>query len=175
MSCTFTACLQISWFVPGLLDGHLVSQHIGLSLDPLMRVKNEKLTQRNYFIFIFHLIFIVFFPLPFSPLILPSSSHHHTVVLSMSSFSVLMNPSTLQSLPSTSCHLLSICESPSVLLVSSVCSLDSTYQWNHRTFVFPWLAYFTYIIFSRSTYTVEKGKFFFIFYSQVAFHCVNVP
>ena len=34
-------------------------------------------------------------------------------------------------------------ESVSVLLVSSVCLLDSTHEWNHVVYVFLWLAYFT--------------------------------
>ena len=31
----------------------------------------------------------------------------------------------------------------SLLLISSVSSLDSTNEWNHTVFVFLWLAYFT--------------------------------
>ena len=31
----------------------------------------------------------------------------------------------------------------SILLVCSVCSLGSTYEWNHMVIVFVWLAYFT--------------------------------
>ena len=41
-----------------------------------------------------------------------------------------------------SCHL-ALYGPVSILLVSSVCSLDSIYEWNHMLFVFLWLAYFT--------------------------------
>ena len=62
----------------------------------------------------------------------------------------------------TSCHLLSIYESVFVLLVSSVCSLDSTYKWNHMIFVLLWLTSLS-ILFSRSNHTVAKGKMFYFF------------
>ena len=39
--------------------------------------------------------------------------------------------------------LLSIHESVSILLVTSVCSLDSTYERNQMVLVFLWVAYFT--------------------------------
>ena len=60
--------------------------------------------------------------------------------------------------------LLSIYVSVSILLVSSVCPLTSTYEWNHMVFVFLWLDNFTYcsIMFSRSMYAVAKGKIFLL-------------
>ena len=70
---------------------------------------------------------------------------HRTVVLAQEfvlSFSLLVNLSAprlqpwhlLQPQPAVT--LSCICESVSVLLVSSVWSLDSTYQWNHTVSVF---------------------------------------
>ena len=48
-------------------------------------------------------------------------------------------PSPLTQPPPTAVSLLSIYESVSILLVSSFCSLDSTYEWNHVVLVFLWL------------------------------------
>ena len=46
------------------------------------------------------------------------------------------------SFPSYSCKsVLCIYESISLLCVSSVCSLGSTYKWNHMVLVFLWLPY----------------------------------
>ena len=90
-------------------------------------------------------IFPAFFPLPFSPHYPTPPSDHHPVVHVHESFALFAQ--SLHSLtcptPHHSCHLLSISESVSLLLVSSVCSLDSTNEWNHMVFVFLWLAYFT--------------------------------
>ena len=36
-------------------------------------------------------------------------------------------------------------DSVSILLISSVCSLDPTNEWNHMVLVFLWLAYFTWL------------------------------
>ena len=86
---------------------------------------------------------LVFFPLPFIPFIRPSPSNYHSVVhvhesffLFAQSFHPLMTP------PLAVC-LFSLCESVPIFLVSSVCSLDSTYECNHMLFVFLWLFYFT--------------------------------
>ena len=73
----------------------------------------------------------------------PHLGDHHTVVHvhEFFPFSLLLNPSTPYTQPHpTAVSLLSIYESVSLLLVSSVCSLDSTYEWNHMVFVFLWLA-----------------------------------
>ena len=61
------------------------------------------------------------------PLNLPPLSNHHTVFHVYESFSILLNPST-PNLPPTAVILLSICEPVSILLISSVCLLDSTYE-----------------------------------------------
>ena len=88
---------------------------------------------------IFYLIFIVFFPLPF---FISFVVHvHESLFLFAQSLHPLISPSP----PAVICCL--IYESVSVLLVSSVCSLDSTYEWNHMEFVFLWLAYPFYHLF----------------------------
>ena len=96
------------------------------------------------FYFICYLIFIVIFPLPFSPLIPLSHHNYHTVVhvpesffLFAQSFHLFTSPRPLAVI------LLSIYGSVPIFLVSSICSLDSTYDWDHTVFVFLWLAYFT--------------------------------
>ena len=115
--------LQV-WFE----SGHLCKQPINVSL--------------SFFLIFLNLIFIIFFPLPFSPLMSPSPISHHIIVL-VRLISFLLNASTHWTPHPTSCQLLLIYESVSVLLVSSICSLDSMYEWNHMVFVFLWLAYFT--------------------------------
>ena len=53
----------------------------------------------------FYLVFIVFFPLPFTPLTPPPPSNHHTVVHVHESFFLFSSiPLPLTSHPSTSCH-----------------------------------------------------------------------
>ena len=58
-------------------------------------------------------------------------------------------------------------ESVSVLLVNAVCSLDSTYKWNHMVFVFLWhISLIT--MFSRSNHAVSNGKFsYFLWPSSI--------
>ena len=90
-----------------------------------------------------HLIFIVFSPLPFSPLMPPNPQQSPLccpcpwVLLPFCSIPLPPN------LSPTNCHLLSIYESVPIFRVSSVWPLDSTYEWNHMVFVFLCLAYFT--------------------------------
>ena len=89
--------------------------------------------------FYFYFIFPITFQSPYAPL--PPTI---TTLLSMtiSTFSFLVNPSTPYP-PYPSCHpALHLWVCP-ILLVSSVCSLYSTYKWNHMLFVFFRLAYFT--------------------------------
>ena len=78
------------------------------------------------------------FPLPFSPLHPLRPSNQHTVVL-VHEFFFLFAQSlhSLTTPSSTSCNLLSISESVSVLLVSSVCSLDSTYAVSYTHLTLP--------------------------------------
>ena len=61
---------------------------------------------------------------------------------SFSFFSFLLNPSTLLPWPRAVC-LVSIYDSVSILLVSSVCSLNYIYRFNHIVLVFLWLDSFT--------------------------------
>ena len=73
-----------------------------------------------YRVFFFFLSLFTFFPLPFSPLYSPITLS----IMSMSPFSLLLDPST-PNLPHRFVIIL-LTMSLSVLLVSSVCSLDST-------------------------------------------------
>ena len=101
-----------------------------------------------------------FFPLPFSPLIPPCPHHHHTVVhvhMSFSLFAQSLHPLTF---PHLSCHP-ALYESVSILLLSSICSLDSTYEWNRMSFS-DWFISLS-IMFSRSIQAITKGKIFFSF------------
>ena len=86
-----------------------------------------------FFLFLNNKLYFFYYHL--SPLYLPSPTI--TTLLSMSIF--------LNSLPSPFSgvvSLLSVYESISILLVSTVCSLDSTYEWHYMVFVFLWLANF---------------------------------
>ena len=60
-------------------------------------------------------------------------------------------------------NLLSMYESVSIMLVSFVCSLGSTYEWNHRVFVFLWHAYSLSIMFSRSIHAIARDKIVLFF------------
>ena len=62
--------------------------------------------------------------------------------------------------PYTSCHSalhLWVCTH---FPCQSVCSLNSTHEWNHMVFVFLWLISLS-IMFSRSIHTISEGKIFF--------------
>ena len=91
-----------------------------------------------------------------------SRSNHHTVVCVHEFFSFLLfssippppHPPTHPSHPN-SISLLSFSESVSILLISSFCSLDFTYEWNHVAFVFLWLC------------VRFLGRFFFFFFPVV--------
>ena len=87
------------------------------------------------------LIFIVFFHCHLVPLYnLPQSPHCCPSSLVLFPFcSIPPSPH----LPTIAVILLSIYESLSIFFVSSVCSSDSTYKWNHMAFVFLWKAHFT--------------------------------
>ena len=101
-----------------------------------------------------------FFPLLFILLISPFRHNHHTVVYVYQSLSFLLDTATTYP-PSPK---LSVCyESVSVLLVSSVCSLDSYMSeiiW-YLSF-FDWLISFS-IMFSSFIHTVTKDNIFFFF------------
>ena len=76
-----------------------------------------------------------------------SPSNHRTMArvheffLSLVCSIPLSHHSVPQPVTPTAVSMLSICES--VSFVSSVCSLDPTYEWNRRVLVFLWLANFT--------------------------------
>ena len=95
----------------------------------------------NFYLFIFSCIFPLSFicTVPSSPSTHPSlPSNHHTVVhiheFFLSFFPSIPLPASIPSPRVIS--LLSIYESVSILLISSVCLLDSTYEGNHMVFVF---------------------------------------
>ena len=113
-------------------------------LIPIIHFNKSKLLNFIPLSHSFFKIFLLFyFPLSFSPLIIPSPLQSpHCCPCPWVFF-----PFT-QSLHSLACppfavSLLSIYESVSILLATSVCSLDSTHKWNHMVFTFIWLAYFT--------------------------------
>ena len=84
---------------------------------------------------------ITYLPLPSS--LNPSPGNLHTVVHVHESSYCFLKPSTPPTPIARAVILFCIYETFSVLHVSSDCSLDSTYQWNHVVFIILWLAYFT--------------------------------
>ena len=119
----------------------------------------------NYFLFIWSLLYFFHYHLvslyPCPPAIPTLLS------MSVSPFSFLLNPSTRLPPSPTICHLLSIYESVPIFLVSSVCSLDSTYEWIIWYLSFSdWLISLS-IMFSRTIHTVAKGKIFFLWLSSI--------
>ena len=109
---------------------------------------------------------VALFPLPCSLHIPLSQQSPHCCPCPWVLFPFLFNPST-PSPPLLNCHLLSIYESVPIFLVSSVCSLDSTYYeiiW--YLFFSDWLISLS-IMFLRSIHTVAKGKFSFLWLSSV--------
>ena len=103
----------------------------------------------HYFFFFINLdVFLFFkfslyyiFPLSFSPfisLLPPAINHCCSCPWALFPFHSIPPPPNHPLPAAVICSLW-----VSVLIVSSVCSLDSTYEWNHMVFVFLWLAYFT--------------------------------
>ena len=91
------------------------------------------------------LLFLLYFlALPFNTLILPPPQSPHCYpcpwVLS-SLYSIPLSPNLPPLAIAVILH--SMYESVYVWLVRLICSLDSTYEWNHLVFVFLWLGYFT--------------------------------
>ena len=85
-------------------------------------------------------------PLPSSTTSQPSSPSNHCCLcpwVFLFCFPFLLNPSTpvLPARNPTS-YQPALYKSVSILLVSSFCSSDFTYEWNHIVLVFLWLAYF---------------------------------
>ena len=78
-----------------------------------------------------------------------------------------------QSLPAPN-SLLSICEFVTILLISS---LDSPYEWvkSYGTYLSLTVLFHLELCYPGPSILVQKGKIFFIFYSWVVFHCVNIP
>ena len=105
--------------------------------------QKQLIRSTKYLIFfkIFKFLLYFFSFTVFSPKTHPRSNHHIPVHIH-ESFSLLLNPFTLSPPPPTICHPAHY-QSVPIFLVSSVCSLDFTYEWNPFLFVFLWLAYFT--------------------------------
>ena len=80
----------------------------------------------------------------FLPLLDPNNPHTVVRVQEFVFFCCLMLPPSNSTLPelSTCCLYLWVCLSVAWKF-SSVCSLDSKYEWDQRVFVFLWMAYFT--------------------------------
>ena len=93
--------------------------------------------------FLFTLLFIpLFFPITVIPPLTPSPCSLHTVVHDHGSFFLFTGSHPHQITPRRAVSLFFISKSVSVLLLSSVCSLNSTCEWNDMVFVFLWLFYF---------------------------------
>ena len=72
-------------------------------------------------------------------------------------------PLSLSPLPSGYCQfVLYFKVSGCILLACLFCWLGSTYGWDQMVFVFHHLAYFTYIMLSRSIHAAAKGRNFFL-------------
>ena len=92
-------------------------------------------------------------PFPFSPIIPAHLPSGHCQFVpnqckgtggSVEEFSFFFLAPALHMLPPPMVvSLLSICEAVCIFLVSPVCSLASTYEWNHMVYVLLWWAYFT--------------------------------
>ena len=118
---------------------------------------------------------LYFFHYQLVPLYPLTPSNHLTVVHVHESFflfALFLCPLTYPPTPAVIC---SPSMSLSLLLVSSVCLLDFSYEWNHMVFAFLWLAYFAShnVVYVQPYYC--KGLHFLLFYRWVEFHCVNVP
>ena len=107
----------------------------------------------------YFILFSVFFHYHCLPLYFPSNNHH-TVVHVHESF--ILSAQSLQPLtpPTTSCHLLSICES--VLLVQFVHYIPHMREIIRYLSSSDWLISLS-IMLSRAIHTVAKGKIFFLF------------
>ena len=117
----------------------------------------------------------MFFHDHLDPLYTPRPTNHHTVVHVHESFFLFAHSLHPLTFCPTSCHLFSIYESVFVLLVSSVCSLGSTYEWDHMVFVISDWLFSLSMMFSMSIHTMSKGKFFVFFYGWIESQSINVP
>ena len=148
------------------LPGHCSQTWLINFLHPTETVTQEKrkwISDCAIFNFVFY--FYCVFPLPFI-LLIPLPLPTITTLLSMSLTSFFLFAPSLYHLNPQSCHLLSVYEPVSILLVSSVCSLDSTYEWNYKVFVFLWLAYFTQQNILRVHPCCYKESNFFFFTTE---------
>ena len=152
-----------------LFFNHVHIYHIMKKNEDIVKIKIE-LQRRNKilnfkcleffpFTFILFLTLIEMRPLsPFAPLYLSLTppfffwqSLHGCLYYGLYTYVLWLipSPSCLQScpLPSDSCQSVPCVHvSVSVLFVSSFCSLDSIYKWNHTVFVFLWLDKKTFFI-----------------------------
>ena len=98
--------------------------------DPLVHrpALNPLSHTRQRFILFFKKYLLHFFHYHLVPLYPPPRHNHHTVVHVHESFFLFALPLHSLTSPHLAVILLSICESVSIFLVSSVCSLDSTYE-----------------------------------------------
>ena len=125
----FAACLPESMLIKQCCQQipHITALHFLCSSHSL------------YFTLFFKIYCI--FSITISPPYIPLPTAITTLLsMSMIPFTILLNPSTRHTTP-RAVSLLSL--GLSILLVSSVCLLDSIDEWNHMVLVFLWLAYFT--------------------------------
>ena len=99
---------------------------------------------RIFFLILLYFSITILYPIPSSTSAHPTLQSPHCFPCSwvLSLFLFLLYPFN-HPIPSRAVSLLSFYESVAILLLSSVCSLHSTYERNHMVVVFLWLAYFT--------------------------------
>lgn len=99
---------------------------------------------------------------PLPPPLLPPQSPPCCLwqwVLPLFFFLFWFNPSTIILQPTLPWQRsASVYESASILLVTSVCSWGSTYEWDHMVFVISDLLSSFSLMFSRSTHAIKKVK-----------------
>ena len=122
-------------------------------------------------------LYCIFFHYHLVPLYSPSPRNHHTVVHVHESFFLFTESRHPLKSPTFSCHSLSTYESISILLVSSVCSLDSKYEWNQMVYIHVWL--YTYIYTHTHIHKIKWIRIAFILivilnkFSKIMIHLVH--
>ena len=99
---------------------------------------------------------------------------HVSMSFPLSFFHLWINPSApphpATPPPPMAVSQLYIYESVTVVPISSFCSLDSTYKWNHMALVSDWLISLSIMLSQGPSMLLHLA-----FYSQVVLYCVNIP